>query len=193
MIYRGPGFLALHDLASPPSSVRKLSLFHTLPVNLRSSLLTREGEEPGEKARSSFNHAILSDAPPVTVTIYLDFLGLEPDQACIQFLALNICVKSTRTYHGISFLLLHKQVREQQFSNFHGKRWIIERCPKTRKLKKKNELAFYVLLHILESVVNFLHIRAVINYFILELADTHTAEEETGGFHQSLNLTSRRL
>jgi hypothetical protein len=61
----GQAFLRSHDLAPPP--VSNLSLFLSLPVCSRSSLLTRErGEGRGtkscdrEKAWSSINHSILS-------------------------------------------------------------------------------------------------------------------------------------
>ncbi len=61
----GQAFLRSHDLAPPP--VCNLSLFHSLPVCSRSSLLTRErGEGRGtkscdrEKAWSSINRSILS-------------------------------------------------------------------------------------------------------------------------------------
>ncbi len=49
MIYRGPGFLAVYWLGShSPSPVRNLSLFFSLPVCHRSSLLTDESGGGGE-------------------------------------------------------------------------------------------------------------------------------------------------
>ncbi len=55
MIYRRPGILASYDLAPPPppppSPVSKFSLFRSLPLYRRKSLLTKEGgggKEPND-------------------------------------------------------------------------------------------------------------------------------------------------
>ncbi len=85
MIYRGPSFLAVawfgsSPTPSPPSPVSKLSLFLSLPVCRRSSLLTgeegtqgRRGKEPNQSACSSINHSKFSAVPYGT----LHFTGLS--------------------------------------------------------------------------------------------------------------------
>jgi hypothetical protein len=68
MIYRGPSFLAvvrLHARPVPPSPVIKLSLFLSLPLCRRPSLLTGEGGSGArsydrKKAWASINRLILS-------------------------------------------------------------------------------------------------------------------------------------
>jgi hypothetical protein len=66
MIYRGPGFLAVYDLApstpSPSSQLSKFSFFLSIPVCRPSSSLTEGGRtksKDGEKAWFSVNHSIL--------------------------------------------------------------------------------------------------------------------------------------
>ncbi len=75
MIYRGPGFLTVYDLAPPPSSlpspVSKLDRRHTGRLRKRENFLTEEGAGGGrsrKKAYSSINHSLLFAS-------YLHFLG----------------------------------------------------------------------------------------------------------------------
>ncbi len=93
MIYRRPGFLAVVWFGSSPTplSHEQVSLFLSLPVCCRSSLLTGEGERGGrgtwtklydrEKAWHSINQSILSGpqslVTPLQVTFHQGF-SLHP-------------------------------------------------------------------------------------------------------------------
>jgi hypothetical protein len=87
MIYRGPGFLAvvlirLFALALPLSPVSKLSLFLSLQMFRRPSLLTGEGRRGAKsydhyKALPSTNHSIFS------VDCYYPAKSPPPPHACV--------------------------------------------------------------------------------------------------------------